>query len=442
MPEFSHFQQDSENRQSRLAEDGASPTTPAQATPSRWAAACQELRRRILHTTPSWFAVNMGTGITSILLHLLPYQFQGLKTISTVIFALNVLLFAILLTMSIARYAIWPSMLPVMLFHPAQSFFLGTLPMGFITIVNMVVLSIVPAWGTHWVPFAWTLWWIDSIVSVIIAIGLPFVQFTRQTHSFDGITAIWLLPVVAPIVAAASGATLASVLPNPSHSQLTLTVSYIMLGTGLPLALMLQALYFGRLAIHKLPPAGVIISAFLPIGPCGQSAYALLSLAKQLGRLTERTGKPPFGLAGDASSARLMAQALHVATVPCALVLWGLGFVWLILAVASVADMGLVTTIQLGLGSWGSTFPVGTLALASIELGEQLDSTAFRVIGTILTGVVTALWLFLITITVYRGTTGVMFFSPCLAAQGGEPPKESPPSRKYAYQPRASSSNS
>jgi len=35
----------------------------------------------------------MGTGITSILLYNLPYQFNGLKVIGIVIFLLNVLLF-------------------------------------------------------------------------------------------------------------------------------------------------------------------------------------------------------------------------------------------------------------------------------------------------------------------------------------------------------------
>jgi tellurite resistance protein TehA-like permease len=37
----------------------------------------------------------MGTGIVSILLHNLPFQFPGLKVIGVVIFCLNVLLFVV-----------------------------------------------------------------------------------------------------------------------------------------------------------------------------------------------------------------------------------------------------------------------------------------------------------------------------------------------------------
>jgi tellurite resistance protein TehA-like permease len=46
----------------------------------------------------------MGTGITSILLHELPFQFRGLGIISNVIFGLNVLLFFLLgISMSVCQ---------------------------------------------------------------------------------------------------------------------------------------------------------------------------------------------------------------------------------------------------------------------------------------------------------------------------------------------------
>lgn len=42
----------------------------------------------------------MGTGITSILLYTLPYQFNGLKIIADVIFGLNVVIFLLFLGIS------------------------------------------------------------------------------------------------------------------------------------------------------------------------------------------------------------------------------------------------------------------------------------------------------------------------------------------------------
>jgi hypothetical protein len=79
-----------------------------------------------------------------------------------------------------------------MLHHSGQSLFLGTFPMGFATIVNMVAFVCVPNLSGRWyvrlgsahrralnylrLELAWALWWIDSVIAVIIAIGVPYVM--------------------------------------------------------------------------------------------------------------------------------------------------------------------------------------------------------------------------------------------------------------------------
>jgi Voltage-dependent anion channel len=82
-------------------------------------------RRIVLNFAPSWFSVNMGTGIVSILLHNLPYNAFWLSAISIVIFGVNVLLFFIFLFLSLARYILFPGMWRCMIRHPAESLFLG-----------------------------------------------------------------------------------------------------------------------------------------------------------------------------------------------------------------------------------------------------------------------------------------------------------------------------
>ena len=89
----------------------------------------------------------MGTGVVSILLHNLPYNAHWLYWISVVIFALNVLLFVFFLAISVLRYTLYPEIWFAMIKHPTQSLFIGTFPMGLSTIVNMVALVCVPAWG-------------------------------------------------------------------------------------------------------------------------------------------------------------------------------------------------------------------------------------------------------------------------------------------------------
>lgn len=49
------------------------------------------------------------------------------------------------------------------------------------------------------------LWWIDVVMSLACGVLIPFLMFTRQEHRIGQMTAVWLLPVVAAEVAAASG---------------------------------------------------------------------------------------------------------------------------------------------------------------------------------------------------------------------------------------------
>lgn len=72
-------------------------------------------------------------------------------------------------------------------------------------------------------------------------------------HSIDKLTAVWLLPVVAPIVASATGANLCAVLPQDSPALgHTLVASYILWGTGFPFAMSILVLYIHRLTVYKV----------------------------------------------------------------------------------------------------------------------------------------------------------------------------------------------
>lgn len=132
-----------------------------------------------------WFSVNMGTGIVSILLNTLPYNGKWLYWISIVIFAFNVLLFGVFLSISVLRYLLYPDIFSVMVTHPAQSLFLGTLPMGLATIINMFCFACVPVWGEWASYFAWVMWIIDAVISVLTCFGIPFIMCVPSTFTTE-----------------------------------------------------------------------------------------------------------------------------------------------------------------------------------------------------------------------------------------------------------------
>ena len=357
-------------------------------------------RKIVLNFTPSWFSVNMGTGIASILLHNLPYNGDWLYWISVAIFCLNILLFLLFLAISVLRYLMYRGFFVFMIRHPVQSLFVGTFPMALATIINMIVYVCVPAWGSWAVILAWTLWWIDAVIALTVCFYLPFVIIYVHKSELSKMTAVWMLPVGSTVVAAATGGIVAEVLPNPQHALWTTITSYIIWGTGFPLAMVILVMYFHRLTVHHLPPRELIVSVFLPLAPIGQGSFALM----QLGKVALATF--PVTATFEDDTGRFFYNFGNYV----ALIIWGYGLVWLFFALASISR----SQFPFNMGWWGFTFPLGVYAAATAFLAKDLPSLFFKVLGTILSVMVVLLWLIVSLMTLQRAATGKMFFAPCV----------------------------
>ena len=124
----------------------------------------------------SMFSITMGTGVVAILLHQMPYNSSWTNYPCYIVFGLNVLIFVSALLISILRYTLWPELWLAMINHPTHSLFLGCFPMGLGTIVNLIVLVCVPAWGPWAATMAWALWWIDAALAVTICCSVAFLM--------------------------------------------------------------------------------------------------------------------------------------------------------------------------------------------------------------------------------------------------------------------------
>ncbi|UPK97261.1 hypothetical protein LCI18_008196 [Fusarium solani-melongenae] len=360
-------------------------------------------RRVVRNFTPSWFAVNMGTGIVSILLHNLPYNAIWLQYISYVFFGLNVLLFTVFMGISVARYTLYPEIWGAMVAHPAQSLFLGCMPMGFATIINMMVFCC-KHWGDWVIYLAWAFWWVDVWLSIGTCISMPFIVMHRHRPGLQNITAALLLPIVPAVVAAATGGIVAEVLPNRHHALTTVITSYVLWGIGESFSACVLALYFHRLTIHSIPPKEVIVSVFLPIGPLGQGGYGIQQLGKVAMQLI------PESTAFTTISARA-GEMLYVLGVFLAIMMWGFALVWLSFALISIITM---QNFPFNMGWWGFTFPLGVLATCTSALAQNLDSDFFKVSTMIISLSVVLLWIVVATRTLKLVITGEMFHAPCL----------------------------
>ena len=99
-------------------------------------------------------------------------------------------------------------------------------------------------------------------------------SLSNRRSDLAEMTALYFIPIVAVVIAAASGSFVAGSIPNIEHQLWTLIISYILWGIGTPLSWIILTIYFLRMTIHKPLQREVVVSLLLPIGPLGLSGFS------------------------------------------------------------------------------------------------------------------------------------------------------------------------
>ena len=300
----------------------------------------------------------------------------------------------------------------VMIEDPNNSLFLGTIPMGFATLIEMWVHVCVPAWGEWAAYLVLALWIVDCVVAVAVTVSLGILLMSASyQRSLDSITAAQLLPIAATIVAAGAGSEVASAMPDPQLALGVIIASYVLWGMATPMAFTVLVIYYQRLALHKMPPREVIVSAFLPLGPLGFGGFTILNLGKRAAEVFPQTG----------TLDPLAGRIAYVLGFFVALIMWGWGLLWFSFALAALWKTAKNGGIPMNMGWWGFTFPLGVYASSTILLGRELPSLFFRVLGTIFGAAVILLWVVIAVRTARGAYSGELFRAPCLANLKAEP---------------------
>ncbi|MGG2020800.1 TDT family transporter [Pseudomonas sp. S8] len=362
----------------------------------------QHPREVIRQFTPNWFAATMGTGVLALALAQLPVAIPGLHAVAEGLWLFNILLFTLFTFAYAARWVLFFDEARRIFGHSTVSMFFGTIPMGLATIINGFLLFGLPRWGEGVIHLAEVLWWLDVAMSLACGVLIPYMMFTRQEHSIDQMTAVWLLPVVAAEVAAASGGLLAPHLAD-AHAQLVvLTTSYVLWAFSLPVAFSILTILLLRMALHKLPHENMAASSWLALGPIGTGALGMLLLGADAPAIFAANGLP--GIGEIAAGVGLVAG----------ITLWGFGLWWMLMALLITARY-LRDGIPFNLGWWGFTFPLGVYSLATLKLASTLNLGFFSVVGCVLVSLLAVMWLIVGKRTVQGAWRGELFVSPCIA---------------------------
>jgi tellurite resistance protein TehA-like permease len=338
------------------------------------------LAYRVRNFSPAWFSMTMGVGIAGNIIYAFPFPSAasssrvGLHNVGLAVVIVDMVLFALFTVLLAARYCMHGARRE---WHEGQSMFLGCIPMGFCTIVNMV--------SNQWSSLAgYAMWWVAVVAAVVVtaAVGAHGVSAGKK-QGLAEVTATMILPIVSLVVAAATGGVVAT---NPQFPQVlkasTLVVSLLMWGCGVGLALLCMAVYLCRLVVTGLPAKGMILSNLLFVGPMGQGAFAILLLADVFVNV--------FKLPTQGLNASVLETSLIQQFSGCALVLASfvaisfvaVGLFWITLTVLAILFR---TGPPAGYNQsfWSLTFPIGTLTMAWLQLGNVFASTPFKVIGSV-----------------------------------------------------------
>ena len=355
------------------------------------------------HFTPNWFAATMGTGVLALMLGDFPYGHPALTVVAQALWCVNVLFFTLFSFMFLSRAVFFPESFRRLFHHPVQPLFIGCIPMGFATIVN----GMITLWPISAASMVWTnaMWWIDVALSVISVLVVPFYMFTAQEHRMERMTAAWLLPIVPPEVAAASGGLVAQHLA-PMLGTSVIFVSYVLWAISVLLSMGILTILFLRLTLHKLPHVDMAVSAWLPLGPLGTGAMAMITLGAASRHIFPLTDLAP------------MALLWQEAGVMVALVLWGFGLWWMIMAIVFTLRY-LREGLPFNMGWWGFTFPLGVFDSATYLLAKETQFSPFLYLGTAFTVLLAVFWVIVTKRSLSGMWTARLFRDPSLSIETG-----------------------
>ncbi len=350
---------------------------------------------------PNWFASVMGTGIVANAAALLPVRSAALTAVAVAVWVLAATMLGLLVTATAVHWIRFRETARAHHRTIAMAPFYGAPPMAMLTVGSGALLvgrDLVGAGAA--VRIDEVLWTLGTVSGLLSAVAIPYLLFTEMRAELGDTFGSWLMPVVPPMVSAATGAGLIAHLPAGQDRLALLLVLYAMFGISLLMSLNVIALLWHRLVRHGIGPARMVPTLWIVLGPLGQSVTA----AGLLGHAARGAIGAPY------------ASAMHAMAVLYGVPVWGFAISWLAIA-AAITLRALARGLPFALTWWSFTFPVGTVVTGTSELALDTHARFLTGASVALYGLLVCAWLIVIARTARGSSRGTLFrAAPALAA--------------------------
>lgn len=344
---------------------------------------------------PNWFASVMGTGIVATAGATLPVHVPGLHVFSRVVWVVATVLLVVLIVAVSAQWFRHPTVARGHAHNPQMAHFYGAAPMAFMTVGAGALLVGHDLIGERVaVDLAWVLWTTGTLGGLFTAISIPYLMFTQLNVGPDAAFGGWLMPVVPPMVSAATGALLIPHMAPGTGRETMLYGCWAMFGLSLIAGLIIISLIWSRLAHYGTSGTARVPTLWIVLGPLGQGITAAGLLGTQAALAV-----PPELASGMAIFAILFG-------VP----VWGFAVLWIALA-TSLTVRTMRRGMPFALTWWSLTFPVGTFVTGTTQLAVHTGLPAFHVAAVIAYACLLCTWA-LVTVRTTRGSVGGSLFQP------------------------------
>ncbi|MFF0050831.1 TDT family transporter [Streptomyces sp. NPDC005498] len=342
---------------------------------------------------PNWYASVMGTGIVANVAAVIPFRVPGLRVFGTVVWALAS---ALLVALSAAWAVHWTRHRDVARSHahnPVMAHFWGAPAMALMT-VGAGTLTLGKDWigDSAAVRADSVLWTAGTLLGLFTCVWIPYLAMTEHEVREDAAFGGWLMPVVPPMVSAATGAALVPHLAAGQPRLTLLLACYAMFGISLFSSVVIITQLWSRLVHHKTGPASMVPTLWIVLGPLGQSVTAAGALAT----VAHLALPQPYG------------TGAVVFSIFYGLPAWGFAMMWLVLA-ARLTRRAMRDHMPFALTWWSFTFPIGTCATGTCALAARLHSDAFDVAAAALYVLLLAAWAVVAARTLRGSLRGTLF---------------------------------
>lgn len=347
--------------------------------PRRFLAELDSRGQAFEHITPNWFAMVMGTGIVANAAAAVGPKSPVLMGFATVVWLAAT---ALLLLISAGFATHWvrhPGNARRYATHPVMAQFYGALPMAILTVGAGTVRFGPPLLGSGpATAIGFVLWGLGTAIGLVTCVWVPYVMITEfHRHEVTALPA-WLMPIVPPMVSAATGAALIGAVPAGQARLAMLSACYALFGLSLILGMITMTMIYSRLVHGGVPTGTAAPTVWIMLGMIGQSITAVNLLAAHADSVFTGSEAP-------------IVMGLKVFGIIYGLAMGGFGC-----AVFTLATCLTVRAFRRGLPFaltwWSFTFPIGTCVTGLSALGVALGANPIRGAADVLYVVLVIAW--------------------------------------------------